>query len=575
MQQITTDGTRLYVTECGIDWEVINTDCDGNRSENSIWERIFHGLKNESYKLVVLYAGQAKSCLTYEEVFVLDAEAIVGVAYTDILTQKIGSYHPLCAEAGMYELLCRVARETGKCTVVNVNAVIPADKISIAELTFIYAYVVRLHMQELHRRGMMDNVFMGICGLMQRKSCMEGFRRDMDYLLSNDIEYERIVKWTAPFLILRGDDTCGGVLQRFADDLTDALLCNEQAVIEISGNDIDYDRLQENIYKGIVGFQTAALEIEYFRKLKGAKFQFWFDNPLTFEGILRNLPEDQYVLCQDADHAEWIRTYYHTNNALQFPPGGTDDLMESMELLEVGERPYDVIFMGRYFADEAEKLNHAQREFYNYLLAHPQLNFVEALLELSAQKKNADNNDKTAVEADVPERIRKLKPACRAVIGHFRNRVIETLLQNGIEVQVYGEEWKKYTGKGRENLKIHPEVSVEDSFEEYRKAKIGLNIMSWYKAGMTERIANIMLSGAVCVADETGYLKKHTIPGEELELYRLDELERLPKMIKDLLADKARREQIAWKGYQKSKQEFSWNARARQLVELVETQLSV
>ena len=211
-------------------------------------------------------------------------------------------------------------------------------------------------------------------------------------------------------------------------------------------------------------------------------------------------------------------------------------------------------------------MNPEQKMFYDYLLKHPNLNFVQAIQELLEQL--ADGKDQ-----DIPGCMRRLKPACRAVIGHFRNKVVEVLLQSGIKVQVYGDAWERYEGAGIEYLEIHPEVSVEESLEELSKAKIGLNVMSWYKAGMTERVANIMLSGAVCVADETSCLREHTVNGEETVLYRLDQLGQLPDMVKRLLADDVCRVKIARNAYMKAKQEFAWEARARQLVSLAEERL--
>ena len=111
---------------------------------------------------------------------------------------------------------------------------------------------------------------------------------------------------------------------------------------------------------------------------------------------------------------------------------------------------------------------------------------------------------------------------------------------------------------------------MEDALLEYQKAKIGLNVMSWYKDGMTERIANIMMSKAVCVTDETKYLKKHLKENEEIVFYRLNELDQLPIKINELLKNDADRNRIAEKAYRKSKEEFCWEARAKELIRLEE-----
>jgi spore maturation protein CgeB len=92
--------------------------------------------------------------------------------------------------------------------------------------------------------------------------------------------------------------------------------------------------------------------------------------------------------------------------------------------------------------------------------------------------------------------------------------------------------------------------------------------MSWHKAGMTERIANIMLSGAVCISDETTYLRDNFIEDEEIVLFKLDKLEELPGKINRLLEDDALRKQISKNAYEKAKREHTWEKRAQELLEL-------
>ena len=108
-----------------------------------------------------------------------------------------------------------------------------------------------------------------------------------------------------------------------------------------------------------------------------------------------------------------------------------------------------------------------------------------------------------------------------------------------------------------------------DMLREWGKAKIGLNIMSWHKAGMTERVANILLSGAVCVTERTTYLDEHFEDGRELIGFSLESLEELPKEIESLLQDDRKRKQIAQNAYLKASREHTWRERATELLELI------
>jgi spore maturation protein CgeB len=147
--------------------------------------------------------------------------------------------------------------------------------------------------------------------------------------------------------------------------------------------------------------------------------------------------------------------------------------------------------------------------------------------------------------------------------------VIRTLLEGGISLHVFGESWKEFpvpegaSGK----LILHGHLRAEDAPDLYRRAKVSLNVMTWHKAGMTERVADSMLGGAVCVSDRTDYLEEH-FTEEEICLYDLAHLEKLPGMIRTLLGRADDREIIRKKAEVKARKEHTWDARARQLQRL-------
>lgn len=487
--------------------------------------------------------------------------SIVAVVFPKTQVQRTGAFNSKLTQKTTYEFLCRMVRETGCCKIrkaVSKAGAATGTKeesvISNEGIAETLAYMVRYHMNHLHRLGLTDRIFSLFCEYAQAGNFFQTFQQKVNLFLSDEKAYEKLARQTAAFVILRGDDTCGGVLQGFADDLADCLTDKGQAVIVMDEDFSDHEMLQNMVCKGVVGFQNKALEIDFFRKIRGSKFQFWFDNPLRFEGVLRNLSEEYFILCQDANYASLIREYYHTPNAIQFPPGGR------VSCGMPSRRPYDIVFMGNYFEDDADRLTGFEREFYEHMLLHPCETFEQGLSEL---REDLDEDSFIKMSCS-------LKPACRAVIGHFRNRVVSTILEAGFDLHVYGDSWKNYQGTGREHLKIHPYASVEESLKELGKAKIGLNIMSWHKAGMTERIANIMLSGAVCLTEETTYLREHMQEGEEIITFCLDHLEELPIKIKELLDKQDLREKIAGNAYCRAMAEYTWEQRAEELILLSE-----
>ena len=297
--------------------------------------------------LMVFYAGVANDLLEFEDAFILDADLLVRIEYPHEWTREVGSYNHGIQAGKDLELLCRLLAQKGACRVINVSKEAAGNEFSKEDIAFTYAYMFRHHMGQLYARQTMNMVFEDICNLMQQKGCFSQFKQCLNAMISDEKMYERLASDTAPFLVLRGDDTCGGLLRQFADDLTGALSENGQAVIEYGGESAKEEEtntlneFQSKIWKGIIGFQATALEIPYFKKLHGPKFQFWFDNPLTFRNVLRDLPQDYQVLCQDGDYADWIRKYY-CSNAIHFSPGG-------MEIpTEETDRTMEIIFVGNY-----------------------------------------------------------------------------------------------------------------------------------------------------------------------------------------------------------------------------------
>lgn len=104
------------------------------------------------------------------------------------------------------------------------------------------------------------------------------------------------------------------------------------------------------------------------------------------------------------------------------------------------------------------------------------------------------------------------------------------------------------------------------------KSKLSLNIMSWHKGGFTERMANIMLAGAVLVTDDTTYLMgKYT--DEDLLTFSLEEREKLPDKIKYLFDHEEYRKIIAQNGKQKTLLLNTWDKRAEQFLDILDKRL--
>lgn len=98
---------------------------------------------------------------------------------------------------------------------------------------------------------------------------------------------------------------------------------------------------------------------------------------------------------------------------------------------------------------------------------------------------------------------------------------------------------------------------------------MSLNVMSWHKSGFTERMAGIMMAGAVLVTDNTGYLSGR-YDEKDMIIFDLEHLEELPGKIKNVLGDEEKRCRMAESGREKTRREHTWDKRAEQFLELLD-----
>ena len=128
--------------------------------------------------------------------------------------------------------------------------------------------------------------------------------------------------------------------------------------------------------------------------------------------------------------------------------------------------------------------------------------------------------------------------------GMMRGKVVKELVDNGIKVHLVGGGWEELECEHPENMVLYGTMNSKGCLEIQRKSKINLNVMPWFKDGAHDRVFNSILNDAVCVSDESRYLREELAEGEGLCYYDLSQLEELPKLVKSLLVDEKRREEI-------------------------------
>ena len=306
--------------------------------------------------------------------------------------------------------------------------------------------------------------------------------------------------------------------------------------------------------------------------IDGPKFHFIFDHPLWMKEHLEQGPKEYYIFTHGKDYQNFVTRYFgdRVKACYLLPPAGNDD-GGGADLWERA-RNLDVTFVGTWY-DYRERLafirNTKTKERYlanRFLLImkkNPKLRAEEAFMQaLSDYGISLGDEDFKNVLFD-------LKQVCFAIMTYYREKVMQTLLEEGLTIHVYGESWKKSPLTRFDGLICHPQVTVEESIEVWKDSKVSLNVMSWHKGGFTERIANMLLCGTVAVSDVSDYLTENFVDGKELLLFDLKEVNVLADRIKGILADEKLRRQIARAGCEKGRRLHTWERRTDEFLAIL------
>lgn len=150
-----------------------------------------------------------------------------------------------------------------------------------------------------------------------------------------------------------------------------------------------------------------------------------------------------------------------------------------------------------------------------------------------------------------------------------RQRVIEFLAAEGIDMRIYGPNWSKRCLFNPSILKTIKGKWLfgEELIKQYKAAKIVLNINSWFLEswhGLNQRIFDVPACEAFLLTDYVREIEGFFKPGIEIETYST--IEELNDKIHFYLKHDLARERIARKGYERAQKLPTWRDRAMEMV---------
>jgi len=268
-----------------------------------------------------------------------------------------------------------------------------------------------------------------------------------------------------------------------------------------------------------------------------------------------------------------MKRFFPEINLEPFLPLGGTEFNSGYGYIPLEERPVDIIFTGNYvpphtFDRHITRIDDEYTAFYHSiidaLIADPSLGMEEAF-EVYLKKEMGNIS-----EEELKLCMEKMIFIDLYVRFYFRGLVVKTIIDSGLKVHVFGKGWDLLECEHPENIMNGDGVDSYTCLEKISQAKISLNVMPWFKDGAHDRIFNSMLNGALCLSDGSIYLEEEFTDEDNIKFYSLSAADQLPEIIRSLLDDPKKMQRIIASGYQKAKQNHTWECRANALEQALE-----
>lgn len=300
------------------------------------------------------------------------------------------------------------------------------------------------------------------------------------------------------------------------------------------------------------------------------------DHPFCYRTALEAAPANAIVLCTDRNHMRYLQRFYPQIQIVGYLPHAGKELEGTRK--PIAERTIDVLYAGNLSKSFAGNIMPDLKKYtefdaamvcekaYDNLIEHSWKTTEQALEEsLIAAGVKLEENELNAVISD-------LHFVDLYAVSYYREKTVRILAENGIRVNLYGAGWDNCEWITRPNVFYGGKIPADDVVKKMQDTKIVLSTMTWFKDGTHDRVFNGMMQGAVAVSDTSGYMKEEFCgfkngaeDNRELVMFELEEMDRLPEMVKEVLDNPQKAQEIADRGYEKAKKGHTWEARALEL----------
>jgi len=326
--------------------------------------------------------------------------------------------------------------------------------------------------------------------------------------------------------------------------------------IEIINQGIDFVQVfNNNIFK--VKLEDSGKD--YLETLGIPCYDYMFDHPMYFQSFYDELPENYIITCVDRNHNLYLNRYYSNKIKNFFLPLGSalGDVVE----IPWTERKYTALYVGSLKKNDRLVEDDLSKKITDYLIANTK-STTEAAIETCYK----ESVNPEATDEEINRAIDKYHYVDMNVNYHFRKKLVEVLVNSGIDVEVYGYGWQGVEFSDNPHFHYGGWISQNECLNMMKNSKFVLNSMPWFKDGIHDRVYNAVLAGAVCITDTSKYMQEYFTDGIDLVLYDLDKMETIPESIRYYEAHPEEAVGVATSGHAKVIADHTWQNRAIELL---------
>jgi hypothetical protein len=297
-------------------------------------------------------------------------------------------------------------------------------------------------------------------------------------------------------------------------------------------------------------------------------YTFLVDHPRNFHDALLEPPCDVYCICCDKDHVSFVKEYYEKVKGAFFVPQGG---FESSSIIPASKRKIDVIYMGSCKGEVKEfavtpVISGFADEFYSFCIGrmfdNPSLSTEECIKSYFKENGLAITKQQLfelyiTVSVDIEKYVRR----------RYQLSGIHALDKAGIHVEIYGnhDRWYDEEEPFSDNIVVHERVPVRELLKILGDSKISLCFSPWFKKGCSEKPLDSLINRALCVSDESEYVKEKYTDGENIIFFDLNNPAQMAQDVKWLLEHPTVMDAIADKGYETALLYDKWDIRYDQI----------